>query len=156
MFKILVPAVAAMGLVAFAAQTRTPTYDLTATPVTMGWHLSHEGTMAKLAYGVANSDQLALMMTCEPGRSSVVVYGAVQPIAPHLIQAVDRSEELDPLSGGDASEVRIALRDPTLQSLASRGVLRVRGEAGDFDLTAAPAEQRVAANFLAYCGSARV
>lgn len=156
MFKILVPAVAAMGLVAFAAQTRTSTYDVNAAPVAMGWHLSHEGTMAKLAYGVANSDQLALMITCEPGRSSVTVYGAVQPISPRIIQAVDRAEELDPLSGGDASEVRIALRDPALQSLAGRGVLPVRGDAGDFELKAAPAEQRVAANFLAYCGSARV
>lgn len=156
MFKILIPAVAAMGLVAFAAQTRTPTIDPQAAPVAMGWHLSHEGTMAKLAYGVENSDQLALMMTCEPGRSTVVVYGAVQPVAPQMIQAVDRDGELDPLSGGDASEVRISLRDPTLQSLASRGVLRVRGDAGDFDLTAAPDERRVAADFLAYCGSARV
>jgi hypothetical protein len=156
MFKILIPAVAALGLVAFAAQTRTPSYDVDAGSAAMGWHLSHEGTMAKLAYGVANSDQLALMMTCEPGRSSVEVYGVVQPVAPHLIQAVDRSEELDPLSGGDASEVRIALRDPVLQSLGSRGVLRVRGDAGDFDLTAAPDERRVAADFLAYCGSARV
>ena len=156
MFKILVPAVAAMGLVAFAAQTRTPTYDVSAAPVAMGWHFSHEGTLAKLAYGVENSDQLALMMTCEPGRSSVEVYGVVQPLAPHLVQAVDRSEELDPLSGGDATEVRISLRDPSLQSLASRGVLRVRGDAGDFDLTAAPDEQRAAASFLAYCGSARV
>jgi len=156
MFKILIPAVAAMGLVAFAAQTRTPTFDFTDAPVAMGWHLSHEGNLAKLAYGVANSDQLALMMTCEPGRSSVVVYGEVQPVAPHLIQAVDRSEALDPLSGGDASEVRIALRDPTLQSLANRGILPVRGDAGEFELRAAPDEQRIAASFLAYCGSARV
>tara|TARA_R110002124_G_scaffold1527_9_gene9206 strand:+ start:1924 stop:2394 length:471 start_codon:yes stop_codon:yes gene_type:complete len=156
MFKILIPAVAAMGLVAFAAQTRTPTFEAHAAPVVMGWHLSHEGTLAKLAYGVENSDQLALMMTCEPGRSTVVVYGAVQPVAPQLIQASDRPAELDPLSGGDASEVRIALRDPTLQSLASRGVLRVRGDAGDFDIRAAADEQRVAADFLAYCGSARV
>ena len=156
MFKILIPAVAAMGLVAFAAQTRTPTYDVTAAPVAMGWHRSHEGSLAKLAYGVENSDQLALMMTCEPGRSSVVVYGVVQPVAPVLIQASDRAVELDPLSDGDASEVRIAVRDPGVQSLASRGVLRVRGDAGDFDLPAAPDEQRVAANFLAYCGSARV
>tara|TARA_R110002124_G_scaffold25141_23_gene91283 strand:- start:1069 stop:1539 length:471 start_codon:yes stop_codon:yes gene_type:complete len=156
MFKILVPAVAAMGLVAFAAQTRTPTYDVSATPVAMGWHLSHEGAVAKLAYGVENSDQLALMMTCEPGRSSVEGYGVVQPLAPRLIRAVDRPGELDPLSGGDATEVRISLRDPTLQSLAGQGVLRVRGDAGDFNLTATPDEQRVAARFLAYCGSARV
>lgn len=156
MFRILIPAVAAMGLVAFAAQTRTPTYDINAEPVAMGWHLSHEGAMAKLAYGVENSDQLALMLTCEPGRSGVIVYGAVHPLSPQLIQAAGHPTELDPLSGGDATEVRIALRDPTLQSLASRGILRVRGDAGDFDLRAAPDEQRVAANFLAYCGSARV
>lgn len=156
MFKILIPAVAAMGLVAFAAQTRTPAYDAHAAPVEMGWHLSHEGTMAKLAYGVENSDQLALMMTCEPGHSSVEVYGSVQPVAPNLIQAADRAGELDPLSGGDASEVRILLRDPTLQSLASRGLMRVRGDAGEFDLPAAPDERRIAADFLAYCGSARV
>tara|TARA_R110002167_G_scaffold21007_3_gene76495 strand:+ start:62 stop:532 length:471 start_codon:yes stop_codon:yes gene_type:complete len=156
MFKILIPAVAAMGLAAFAAQTRTPTYDAAVTPVAMGWHLSHEGRMAKLAYGVENSDQLALMLTCEPGRSDVVVYGSVQPAAPHLIQASNTPAELDPLSGGDASEVRIALRDPTLQSLASHGVLRVRGESGAFDIPAAPDEQRVAASFLAYCSSAHV
>jgi hypothetical protein len=156
MFRILIPAVAALGLVAFAAQTRTPTDMVPAAAPAMGWHLSHEGAIAKLAYGVENSDQLALMMTCRPGLSSVTVYGDVLPVSPHLTLASDRPAELDPLSGGDASEVRIALTEPALQSLAGRGVLRVRGEAGIFDIPADPDERRVVAGFLAYCGSARV
>jgi hypothetical protein len=96
MFKILVPAVAALGLVAFAAKTQDWSHEdaepaaamtaASAMPV-MGWHLSYEGSMAKLAYGVENSDQLAMMVTCAPGDRSAVIYGDVLPASPRLAQA---------------------------------------------------------------------
>ncbi len=160
MFKILIPAVAALGLVAFTAQTKTPTLDSAdlapaAVASTMGWHLSHEGAIAKLAYGVANSDQLALMMTCMPGDASAVIYGDVQPATPRLIQASTGPSDLDPLSGGDAYETRIPVRDASLLGLADGRGMAVDGEAGSFRLNASADERRVIGDFLAYCGTAR-
>ena len=154
MFKFAIPAVAALGLIAVAAQSRatdaTPEAGMAAP---MGWHLSHEGPMAKLAYGVANSDQLALMMTCEPGQAQATVYGDVQPASPRLVKASISSASIDPLSGGLADEARIPLRDPALRKLARSGTLQVQGDAGHFELTARGEERRLVTEFFAYCGS---
>lgn len=155
MFKFAIPAVAALGLIAVAAQSRaTDTApEAGAAPIPMAWHLSHEGAMAKLAYGVANSDQLALMMTCEPGQAQAVVYGDVQPASPRLIRASTKAEAIDPLGGGLADEARISLRDPALRKLADSGKLTVEGDAGHFELTAKGDERRLVREFFAYCGS---
>ena len=111
MFKVLIPAAAAVALVAFAARTQPlDAFPPVETP-TMSWHLSHEGAMAKLAYGVENSDQLALMVTCSPGDAAAVVYGDVQPDTPRLIAASHGPAPLDPMSGGDATETRLSLQD---------------------------------------------
>lgn len=156
MLKFAIPAVAALGLIAFAAQSSASNSDAMVAPGAMGWHLSHEGRMAKLAYGVENSDQLALMMTCEPGRSQAVVYGDVQPASPRLIQASMTETAIDPLSGELADESRISLNDPTLRDLVRRGVLNVEGEAGTFQLTATAQEKAVIGEFFAYCGTDHV
>ena len=160
MFKFAIPAVAALGLIAVAAQSRAtdtaPDAGAAPTPMAMGWHLSHEGAMAKLAYGVANSDQLALMMTCEPGQAQAIVYGDVQPASPHLHRASMTSAAIDPLSGGLADESRISLRDPTLVRLVRRGTLAVEGDAGHFELTADRDERRLVSEFFAYCGTEAV
>ncbi|MDY6924593.1 MAG: hypothetical protein SWI22_11625 [Pseudomonadota bacterium] len=158
MFKFAIPAVAALGLIAVAAQSRAtdaaPDAAVEAAVVSpMGWHLSHEGRMAKLAYGVANSDQLALMMTCRPGEAQAVVYGDVQPASARLIKASMTAAAIDPLSGDLADEARISLRDPALQKLATRGKLAVEGDAGHFELTAGPEERRLVSEFFAYCGT---
>lgn len=158
MFKFAIPAVAALGLIAVAAQSRATDAAPEAGPgpvmaAPMGWHLSHEGSMAKLAYGVANSDQLALMMTCEPGQAQAIVYGEVQPVSPRLVKASMESAAIDPLGGGLADEARIPLRAPALQKLARSGKLTVEGDAGHFELTADDKEQRLVAQFFAYCGT---
>jgi hypothetical protein len=153
MFKVLIPAVAALGLIAVAAQSQGAVSEssaLNAAPV-MSWSVHHEGALAKLAYGVPNSDQLALMVTCQPGDRTAVVYGDVQPESARLMQA-----GYDPLSGGDAEETRIALRDPALTGLAERGRMAVRGDAGVFQLAATREERRVVGDFLAYCSPGRV
>ena len=159
MFKFAIPAVAALGLIAVAAQSRATDAEADVAPMQaapMGWHLSHEGSMAKLAYGVANSDQLALMMTCEPGAAQAVVYGDVQPASPRLIKASMNDAAIDPLSGGLADEARISLDAPVLQKLAHSGKLVVEGDAGHFELTAKGDEQRLVRQFFAYCGSSAV
>ena len=157
MFKFAIPAVAALGLIAVAAQSQADNAEAVGTSaVPMSWHLSHEGSMAKLAYGVANSDQLALMMTCEPGQAQAAVYGDVQPASPRLTKASMTAAAIDPLSGGLADETRISLRDPALQKLARRGKLEVEGDAGHFELTADGDERRLVSEFFAYCGSEAV
>jgi hypothetical protein len=150
MLKFAIPAVAALGLIAAAAQTRaTPDAALEGG---MGWHLSQEGAMAKLAYGVENSDQLALMLTCEPGQTTAVVYGDVRPAGARLIHAALGAGPIDPLSGNLDAETRLSLSDPALRRLARAGRMPVRGDAGTFELTATAAEQRAVGQFLAYCG----
>ena len=156
MFRFAIPAVAALGLIAVAAQSEAVHADAEGGAAPMGWHLSHEGPMAKLAYGVANSDQLALMMTCEPGQAQAIVYGDVQPASPRLHRASMTSAAIDPLSGGLADESRISLRDPTLVRLVRRGTLAVEGDAGHFELTADRDERRLVSEFFAYCGTEAV
>ena len=154
MFKILVPAVAALGLVAFAAKTQAVTSEETASvtatssgaaePV-MGWHLSYEGPMAKLAYGVENSDQLAMMITCAPGDGSAAIYGDVLPASPRLIQAS---------TVGEGNEARVPLSDPVLQNLARNGVMPVVGVTGPARISATADDRRIVSGFLAYCDGA--
>ena len=155
MFKFAIPAVAALGLIAVAAHSQATNAD-GADVVPMSWHLSHEGSVAKLAYGVANSDHLALMMTCAPGQAQAIVYGEVQPASPRLIKTAVAEGPIDPLDGGLADESRISLRDPTLVRLVRRGTLAVEGDAGHFELTADRDERRLVSEFFAYCGTEAV
>jgi hypothetical protein len=156
MLKFAIPAVAALGLIAVAAQSSASNSDVQVASGAMGWHLSHEGRMAKLAYGVENSDQLALMMTCEPGRSQAVVYGDVQPATTRLVHASMTDMAIDPLSGELADESRVSLNDPVLRDLSRRGRLVVEGEAGRFELTATASERAMVDEFFAYCGTDHV
>lgn len=155
MFKIAIPAVAALGLIAFAARSQATNLDVQNDVAPMGWHLSHEGSLAKLAYGVENSDQLALMMTCERGQTQAIVYGDVQPASPRIVRASTTSA-IDPLSGDLSGETRISVRDPAMQQLALSGKLAVEADAGLFQLSATPTERRLIGDFFAYCGSDRV
>jgi hypothetical protein len=155
MLKIAIPAVAALGLIAFAARSQATSPDAQTGVAPMGWHLSHEGSLAKLAYGVENSDQLALMITCEQGQTQATVYGDVRPASPRLVKATI-STAIDPLSGAMSDESRISVGDPALQRLARSGKLAVEADAGQFELSATPAERRLIGDFFAYCGSDRV
>ncbi|KQW78733.1 hypothetical protein [Brevundimonas sp. Root1279] len=157
MFKFAVPAVAALGLIAIAAQSQATNTDVAVVDgLPMGWHLSHEESMAKLAYGVENSDQLALMITCEPGQAQAIVYGDVQPDSPRLVHASAGAAFIDPLSGDLSDETRIALRDPALRDLARKGRMPVTGEAGAYELTATREERRLINQFLSYCETSHV
>ena len=156
MFKVLIPAVAALGLVAFAAQSRDVAPEVEAEGVmaapVMSWSVHHEGALAKLAYGVANSDQLALMVTCMPGDRTAAVYGDVQVEGARLTHV---AYAVDPLSGGEAEETQISLNDPSLAGLAREGRMTVTGDAGRFQLAASSEERRLVRDFLAYCSPSR-
>lgn len=149
MFKYALPALAALGLVAVAAQSQATN---PVAPSGMGWHLSHEGATAKLAYGLENSDQLALMMMCEPGQTQAVVYGDALPREAGLVNA-SMETAIDPLSGGLAEESRIGLNGRAIQGLVRYGELAVETETGADQLTATRDERRVIAGFVSYCAS---
>jgi hypothetical protein len=155
MIKFAIPAVAALGLIAFAAQSRATDAEVQGGPAPMGWHLSYEGSLAKLAYGVENSDQLVLMMTCERGQTQAFVYGDVEPAGPRMLKA-SITAAIDPLSGSLSEEKRISVRDPALQRLLRSGKLPVEADAGTFELPANPVERQRIGEFFAYCGSDRV
>lgn len=153
MLKFAIPAVAALGLIAFAAQSQATNSDAQTGVAPMAWHLSHEGDLAKLAYGVANSDQLALMMTCAPGQAQAVLYGDVKPAGPRVQKASLRAVAIDPISGGLEDEVRLSVDDPSLKQLAQNGKMAVEGDAGAFELTATRDERKLIDDFFAYCGN---
>lgn len=153
MLKFAIPAAAALGLIAFAAQSQATNSDTTTAVAPMGWHLSHEGDLAKLAYGVAGSDQLALMMTCAPGQKQAVLYGDVEPVGARYQNAAMRPAAIDPLSGGLDTGVRMSVADPALKQLVRRGKLEVEGDAGAFQLTATREERILIGDFFAYCGN---
>ena len=157
MFKVLIPAAAALGLAAFAAQSQGVDTMADAAVQPMGWHLSYEGRMAKLAYGVAASDHLAVMMTCAPGDGYAAVYGVVRPTGARLTRTSQGGRaEIDPMTGDLIQDRRISLTDPALRLLVETGALPVRGDAGDGALPADKAERRMIADVLSYCGSSRV
>jgi len=139
MRKTVFPILAAVGLAAVAAHAATysPSSSRSGGEAVPGWHMLHEGTMAKLAYGLPDSDQLALMLTCAPGDGVAVVYGDVQPRSAGLILASHEPQPIDPLSNGEAFETRMT----------------VQTEAGDRQLTATRAERRMVQGFLSYCAS---
>lgn len=160
MLKFAIPTVAALGLFAFAAQSEATYAEMPSAPATtetpvMGWHVSHEGPMAKVAYGLENSDQLVMMFTCEPGQTHAMVYGDAQPATRRPAKASMGEMAIDPLSGALAEETRIAVRDPALRSLARDGKLAVVGEDGRFDLPASRVEREQIADVLAYCAKGR-
>ena len=155
MFKVLIPAAGFLGLVALAAQPASSGYEHQTDVQPMVWQVHHEGDLAKLTYGVPNSDRLAMMMTCLPGERSAVIYGDVQPDTPRLQRVSVNYSEPDPLSAGEAYETRIALDDTALINLAEHGSMRVEGAAGGFSLPADEAEQAIVAQFVSYCSSAR-
>lgn len=128
----------------------------------MGWHLLHEGERAKLAYGVANSDQIALMMSCAPGDGAVEVFGVVHPDTPRLTLAADAetteldgAPEVDPITGAMAVETRAPIADPVLQRFKRGGDLAVVGRGERKALGASGEERRRIADFFAHCDRAR-
>lgn len=156
MLKVLVPAVALLGLFTVVARPAEVPVVVQHDAAPMGWHLHHEGSLAKLAYGVANSDQLAMMLTCAPGDAEAVVYGDVQPVAARATRVANTVARPDPLSAGEAFETRISLNDPALTGLAEHGRMRVESPIGGRGLRADADERRLIADFLGYCGADRV
>lgn len=171
MLKILIPAVASLGLVAHAAQSFTAEDGVAAAPImrvaeapadtapadvspvapVMDWHFHTGGDTAKLAWGIANSDQLALMLTCTRGEDKVSALGSVRAMAD---TATDQTSYTDPMTGGILHEAGIARHDAALADLAATGKMTVVSDQGKVALGSDMADQEAVKAFFASCGSA--
>mgnify|MGYP005990070769 CR=1 FL=1 len=166
MFKILIPAVAALGLVAHAAQSYTAEGGVAAAPVmvvaatsvdaapaapAMDWHFHSEGDTAKLAYGVANSDQLVLMLTCQTGQDMISALGSVRTEAE---TATEQTSYRDPMTGGILHEAEINRHDAALADLAATGKMTVVSDQGKVAIGSDATDQEAVKAFFASCGSA--
>ena len=152
MLKIALPAVAALGLAAFAAQTMATDTQVVPEGIDgMAWHVNHDGPEARLFYGVANSDQLAVMMSCRIGDGEIVTMGAVHPVAARSAGSIEA--DIDPLSG-DLIEMRaLSADDPAMARLVRAGRLGVEGPEHRFDLPATQTERQSIRAFLDDCGT---
>lgn len=153
MLKYLIPVAATLSLVAFAAQSRSEAViDETPLEGGLAWHLSREGETAKLAYGVAHSDQIVIMLTCAPGDRQVQAFGVVTPTG----AAVEEGPvPVDPLTGLAMSDVAVDIDSEALTSLRDRDGLPVMGEAGPADLPVTQGDKAVIDGFFSHCGATR-
>lgn len=149
---MIVSATAFMGLAIVAAKSQSAESMAAAAPA--AWHVLHDGEQAKLAYGAANSDQIALMVACDENSDRVSVYGDMRPVAMRK-SAVDEPRAPDPLSGGEAWEAQVALGDAGLDSLVSQGRIALTTGDETFRVAASDAERRAISDFVAYCGNGR-
>ena len=117
----------------------------------MAWHVNHDGPETRLFYGVANSDHLAVMMSCRIGDGEIVTMGAVHPVAARSAGSVEA--DIDPLSG-DVIEMRaLSADDPAMARLVRAGRLGVEGPERRFDLPATQTERQSIRAFLDDCGT---
>ncbi len=147
---------------ASAAET-TPVVAEEPVPVlehaTTGWHLVHEGDRAKLAYGVENSDQILVMLSCAAGDHTVEVFGVAAPEADEvtltsasLSSSVDVETTFDPISGSMAIETTLPIRASALEGFRETGRFALASDDGSsVSANAVQAEMPRVQAFFEHC-----
>lgn len=103
-----------------------------------GWHLLHEGDRAKLAYGIANSDQILVMLSCAAGDETVEVFGIAAPEADEVVltsaslsSPIDVRPTFDPISGATAIETTLPVGADALEGFRATGRLTLAADTGE-------------------------
>lgn len=129
----------------------------------MAWSLHHtEGEGAKLAYGEPASDNVVLMMSCQPGSGRVFVsLTAPASSASNAIELRSRRQTsrfegaaAPGLGEGAIIEAEASAADPTLLSFARTGDLAVVEQGRAARLPAGRAERAAVTDFFAQCRAA--
>ena len=132
--------------------------------VDLGWSLHHaEGEGAKLAYGQPDSDNVLLMMTCQP-RSGQVLVSLTAPdtvgVEAIEISSKGHSSRLPGASapamieGASWVEAMAPATDPALQSFARTGDIAVMENGRAARMPVRQAERATVADFFAECRAA--
>lgn len=132
--------------------------------IDLGWSLHHaEGEGAKLAYGQPDSDNVLLMMTCQP-RSGQVLVSLTAPASTALetieIASKGHSSRLPGASapamaeGSSLIEAMTPATDPALQSFARTGDIAVVENGRTAHMPVRRAERASVSDFFAQCRAA--
>lgn len=96
----------------------------------VGWFLTHEGDEARLAYGVADTDQVLVMLACTAGSASVHVFGLASPedetvrlVSASQVSSVSAPIAVDPLTGATVIEGHLPTQAEALQGFRQTGRL---------------------------------
>jgi hypothetical protein len=122
----------------------------------MGWSLNHvEGEGAKLAFGQPQSDNVLLMMTCQPKSGQVLVSANAPTKVRPVLELSSRGTKgrymgaIGPALGeGTVIEAQARAADPVLQSFANTGDLAIMI---DGQRTAVPGDRAKVREFLTSC-----
>lgn len=128
-----------------------------AAPQQTGFFLSEDGGAAKLAYGVANSDDVGLMLECAKGSKTVQVSDQVRSNPASLLVLASnggRSELRAKVEPGEFASIVSAsapMQTPALVGFRTSGKIEI-GYAGlRYGLTARPGEKPAIDRFFAAC-----
>lgn len=127
----------------------------------MAWSLNHaEGEGAKLAYGQPQSDNVLIMMTCQPRSGRVMVSMTASADAPSdAIEIASRGRnsrlaaDATPGMGEGAAyvEAQAAVSDPALKSFEATGDLAVMANGRKATMPVRGPERRAVSDFFASC-----
>ena len=130
----------------------------------MTWSLNHaEGEGAKLAFGQPNSDNLLLLMTCQPRSGEVMITMAAPEHRPASAIELISNKRFSRLPGqvvpavseGESLiEAQTPASNPTLANFARTGDLRVGGNGASARLPVSLDDRKVVQSFLASCRAA--
>lgn len=122
------------------------------------WHLYFEDSLAKLAYGPPDSDNVGLMLTCEAHSGAVRVYSDAEAGRPTLLLASGRKSTrlngvtyADPENGGTAFETETSSHAAALENFAKTGRLSVIDADRARPMPASAADKREVRRFFAHC-----
>jgi hypothetical protein len=150
-------AFAALGLV--AASLAGCAHEKVASGGYRWAYLAEGGEAPRLAYGRPNSDDVILMMSCQPGHDLVNV-SAVGLSGGELVLASGRAESRfagakvdDALNEGGLLEARGKTSAPALDAFRKSGDLALLTQGERHNLTADSADQGYVRAFFKACGS---
>ena len=130
-------------------------------PAAMAWSLhSAEGEGVKLAYGQPASDNVVLMMTCQP-RSGQVLVSLTAPAGetPAVIEISSKRQstrlagELVPGPANAMVEASAPATDPALQSFAKTGDISIADQTGSAKLPVGRVERLAVSDFFDRCAA---
>lgn len=144
------PAPAPAALAPAPAPAPIPDYD---------WIANIESDSASLAYGLAESDDVPLMMTCRTGSHRVDISRPAETARPHLVLSsgeavvsVPVHAEPSELHDGVFLSGEAATGEPTLQAFRRAGWISVYEDGRWHGLAAHPASRDGIHRFFSTCG----
>lgn len=126
------------------------------------WNLAVDDAGAQLAYGVPQTDNVGLMLSCERGLGKVLVTadapggrGELQLASGPTVRRVDGEVYRDPLTSRPALEAEASPEDPVFERFAETGRLAVIGGGLARPMPAKGDDRKAVRRFFDLCGAER-